>query len=103
DPAGIYSKSDFATRDRARQIVANIARQTKRLESEVARTAVGLARAESEEPSNQVLYYLIGEGIHALERSVFFRPSMQQRTLRTLRRHGEVVYLGSVALLTASF
>jgi len=103
DPAGIYPKSDFATRDRARQVVANIARQTKRLESEIARTAVELARGQLQEPSNQVLYYLIAEGIRGLERSISFRPSMQQRTLRTLRRHGEFVYLASIALLTISF
>jgi cyclic beta-1,2-glucan synthetase len=103
DPAGIYSRSDFATRDRARQVVASIARQTKRLESEVARSAVGLARAQLQEPSNQVLYYLIAEGIRSLERAVSFRPSVRQRTLRTLRRHGEVVYLGSIALMTLSF
>ena len=37
DPATIYSKSDFATRNRARQVVARIARQTRRPESDVAR------------------------------------------------------------------
>ena len=103
DPAGIYAKSDFATRDRARQVVANIARQTSRLESEIARTAVGLARNQSQEPSNQVLFYLIAEGIRDLEKSVSFRPSVRQRTLRTLRKNGEGVYLGSIAILTVSF
>ena len=103
DPAGIYSNSDFATRDRARQVVANIARQTRRLESEVARTAVDQARAQSTAPCNQVLYYLIAEGVRDLERAVSFRPTVRQRTLRMLRRHGEGVYLGSIALLTVSF
>ena len=103
DPTGIYSSSDFATRDRARQVVANIARQTRHLESEIARAAVSLAKASSREPSNQVLYYLIDDGVRDLERTVTFRPAIRQRVLRSLRRHGETVYLGSVALLTLSF
>jgi hypothetical protein len=51
DPAAIYAKSDFATRDSARRIVARIARQTGRMESEVSRAAVELASRWSDEPS----------------------------------------------------
>src|SRR5688572_27607094 len=103
DPAGIYSRSDFATRDRARQVIANFARQTRHLESEIARAAVAKAAGSANEPSNQVLYYLLDEGIRDLERTVEFRPAVRQRVLRSLRHHGEVVYLSSVFLLTLSF
>ena len=105
DPAGIYSKSDFATRDRARQVVAQhrASNQTPGVGSRTdARSS--WRGASSEEPSNQVLYYLIAEGIRDLERSSPFRAAgTPARFCALLRQNGEVVYLGSVMLLTVSF
>ena len=44
DPAGVYGKMDFATRDRYRHVVEKIAKSSLLSEGEVARKAIGLAR-----------------------------------------------------------
>jgi cyclic beta-1,2-glucan synthetase len=44
DPAGVYARMDFATRDRYRQAVERVARATGQDEAVVAQTAVSLAR-----------------------------------------------------------
>ena len=44
DPAGVYGKMDFATRDRYRHVVEKIAKSSRLSESEVARKAIELAR-----------------------------------------------------------
>jgi cyclic beta-1,2-glucan synthetase len=45
DPAGVYERMDFATRDRYRHATEAIARKSHLAEGEVARRAVELARA----------------------------------------------------------
>ena len=44
DPAGVYDKMDFATRDRYRHVVEKIAKGSLLSEGEVALEAIGLAR-----------------------------------------------------------
>ncbi|KFZ44090.1 hypothetical protein KD27_08610, partial [Smithella sp. D17] len=44
DPRDIYTKMDFSTRDRYRHVVENISKKSQLSESEVARTAINLAR-----------------------------------------------------------
>ena len=44
DPGGVYGKMDFATRDRYRHVVEEVAKSSRRSESEVAREAIRLAR-----------------------------------------------------------
>src|SRR5207249_6104195 len=43
DPAGVYARQDFATRDRYRRMVEQLARGSERSELEVARRALALA------------------------------------------------------------
>ncbi|MEO8096705.1 MAG: glucoamylase family protein [Acidobacteriota bacterium] len=103
DPAGVYPQSDFATRDHCRQIVARIARQAGKAESEVAWHALEMVRLDGRAPTNDVLFYLIAGGVETLELAVGARIQMRQRILRSLRRHAAGVYLGSIGLLTACF
>src|SRR3989304_1434090 len=44
DPGGVYGKMDFATRDRYRHVVEEIAKNSRYSEREVARRAIQLAR-----------------------------------------------------------
>jgi len=53
DPARIYSGMDFETRDRYRKAVEEIASSGRSDELAVARAAVSLARARSEQPTQQ--------------------------------------------------
>ncbi len=104
DPATIYSKSDFATRNRARQVVARIARQTKRPESDVARTRGRPGQADFAGASQPGPLLPDSRGNRGSGEIVTgYRAPVRQRTLRALRRNGEAVYFGSVLLLTVSF
>ncbi|MEO5926407.1 MAG: glucoamylase family protein [Bryobacteraceae bacterium] len=103
DPAGIYPKSAFATRDHCRQIVARLARQSGKAESEIAVAALALAQDSQESPANEVMFYLIADGVEALERKIGARVEIRQRILRGIRNHADGIYLGAILALAAAF
>ena len=87
DPAGIYASMDFATRDRYRHAVEEIAKGSPLPESEVARRAIQLAhegashagdRTGHVERAAHVGYYLIDKGRRRLERAAQMRLSTSQ-------------------------
>jgi len=102
DPSGVHGRSDFATRDRCRQIVEEAARQSKTSELTVARLAVDLAQGAARDTRNGcVAFYLLDEGLAELEKRVRRRLSWRERRLRFMHRRPSLVYLGSLATLTA--
>jgi len=102
DPAGIHTRSDFATRDMCRRVVEAAARQSKVSELDVARLAVDLAQpAPSGSREHCVAYYLLDEGLPELEKRLRRSVPWRERCLRILRRHPTAVYLGSLAALIA--
>ena len=73
DPAGVYPRMDFATRDLYRHEVEKLARSSGRTETEVAESAIRCAEeaaASSGLDSIQahVGYYLIGPGVRRLRK-----------------------------------
>ena len=75
DPAGMHASQDFATRDRYRHVIEDVARGSSRSEVAVAREAVVLAQAAAArsgtgDRSAHVGYYLIDHGRQSLERAV---------------------------------
>ena len=106
DPAGAYARMDFATRDRYRQSVEQLARRSRYSEVEVARRACARAdRARHEMPEaerrHHVGYYLISRGRFELETDVRYRPRKRERFARFVFRHPAVGYLGFIGMLTA--
>src|SRR5256714_1598731 len=103
DPAGVYSRMDFATRDRYRHVVERISKGAKKSEPEIARTALRMAeeaRAAGEDVSHtHVGFFLIGEGVSRLEAEASYRPLLGERLLRAVQRHATVSYLGTLTLL----
>jgi cyclic beta-1,2-glucan synthetase len=104
DPAGIYGKMDFATRDRYRHAVEEMARKGRLSEPEVAQAALGLATqaaaASIDERAAHVGYYLIDAGLPQLEGAAHVHFSL----LRYLRgvRPRLFLYLGSIFLIAAT-
>jgi cellobiose phosphorylase len=89
DPAGVYSRMEFATRDHYRRTVEQIARHSSLTESEVARQAVLLAQESTmhksaDERMHHVGFYLIDQGLPQLERAAHMRGS----TVGALREPG---------------
>ncbi|MGI8783988.1 MAG: GH36-type glycosyl hydrolase domain-containing protein [Acidobacteriota bacterium] len=103
EPRGLYSHTDFQTRDRCRHVVETLSRRSSASEVQVARRALDLAREASEQgPAQHVGYYLIGNGRAALEREIGFRPRFSDRFLRAVRHHPNLYYLGGIGLATAA-
>ena len=121
DPAGVYVRMDFATRDRYRHVVERIAKASRLSEGEVARKAIQLAHegaasatARAGTPggahgvtggdrTSHVGYYLIDKGLPQLERAAEVRLSIADAVQRTGCRFPLLLYLGTILLLTLIF
>ena len=97
-----FGAMDFATRDRYRKAIEDLARGSKRSELEVSRAALALVRAHApgvEDPG----YYLISRGRGRLEETVGYRVSLRQHLVRAYVSSAAWSYLGSIAIVTAFF
>ena len=107
DPADVYTRMDFLSRDRYRGAIEEISQGTGEAQVHVALRAIESARqaAETEGPGARaahVGYHLIGKGRRALETDVAWRPGLAKRLRRLLFARAEAAYLGSIALTTAA-
>jgi len=108
DPAGFYSKMDFATRDRYRHVIEKTSKNSRYniSEVEVARVAVRLARSGSgvDGTGNRkahVGYYLIDKGFSMLTRRVKIRPAPGAAVKKAGTRFNLFIFTGSIMLLAA--
>ena len=111
DPAGVYGGMGFATRDRYRHVVEEIAKKSGVAENEAARLAIGLAGegaagTNGDDRAGHVGYYLIDGGLPQLEARVRVRSSIADMVQSIGRRFSLPVYLGdsifSFALIFAA-
>ncbi len=105
DPAGVYPRMDFASRDRYRHAVEDLAEPTGEAQLRVALRTVESARQAAErngagDRMAHVGYHLIGGGRRGLEIDVAFRPRLAQRFRRWAFAHATAAYLGGIGLLT---
>ena len=108
DPADVYSKMDFFTRDCYRHVVEKIAKQSRFSESEVALKAIGLAQEGAvghggDDRAAHVGFYLIDKGLPRLEQALEARLSLSERLRRGSRRFPLFLYLGTITLITTIF
>ena len=107
DPPGVYGLMDFASRDRYRHAIEELAEPAGEAQVRVALRAIESARQASEQvgpgsSAAHVGYHLIGAGRRELEIDVAHRPRVRQRLRRALLARATIFYLGSLAFLTAS-
>jgi cyclic beta-1,2-glucan synthetase len=110
DPAGVYERQDFGTRDRCRQVVERLAKHSRFTEVEVARRAVDRARRAQPgadgaggAPVAHVGYYLLGPGLDAFQAELRYRPPARERLVGAMLRHPNATYFGSVSFVLALF
>ncbi|MEA4855796.1 MAG: cyclic beta 1-2 glucan synthetase, partial [Solidesulfovibrio sp.] len=101
----MHARQDFATRDRCRHVVEEVARGSAQSELEVTRQALSLARGAAQrlgadDRAAHVGYYLLDRGRPVLERAVDCRLSLAARVGRTARTIRLVLYVGPILLLT---
>ena len=106
DPSEVYEKMDFATRDRYRHTVENIAKRSPLSETDIALGAIRLAGEEADgkgvgDPSAHVGFYLIDKGLHDLESVADIRLSTLEAIHRKICKAPLILYLGANFLITA--
>ncbi len=107
DPASVYARMDFATRDSYRHAVEFFARHGAMDEEQVADEAIRLS-AEGcllhaiEDRRAHVGYYLIAEGEGLLGRTVRLRRPWGQWIERTIRAFPLTWYAGGISLSTVA-
>ena len=94
-----FGAMDFATRDRYRHAIEDLARGSGRAELAVARQALALA-GSPERHGEDLGYYLISKGRPSLERALGYRVSLRQRLTRAYMASATWSYLGSIAIVT---
>jgi cyclic beta-1,2-glucan synthetase len=116
----VFVQSDFATRDRYRHAIEELALGSKRSELEVARRAMALAQAAHQDrrsadgatadgsadgfdlgDTTDPGVFLIGQGRGVLERDLGFRASWQRRLFRLFIAAALPGYLGTIAFILA--
>ena len=102
DPAGVYARTDFETRDRCRSAVEEIVRWSKCSEQKAIDQALALAKAAEDEFTRHVGYYLIDDGRLILECATSARVPLAEMFRRWLRAHAAGTYFGSLFLLTVA-
>ena len=109
DPLGAYARMDFATRDRYRHAIERVAKTSLLTEAEVARNAIQLAQVAQAvqqgggEHAAHVGFYLIDEGLSALETRTQVRFSLAEKLAKIASRRPLGLYLGAIALFTLLF
>jgi cyclic beta-1,2-glucan synthetase len=86
DPAKIYPKMDFKTRDAYRHLVENIAKRSDRDEFEIAALSLELAKSEKKGKAAHLGDYLAGARKERLEKSVGYRPGMRESIKRFITK-----------------
>ncbi len=104
DPAAVYGRMDFLSRDRYRQAVEELADGTGEGQVRVALRTVESARQAAEHGLSgrpvHVGHHLIGKGRADLETDVAYRPPFRRRVRRFLFNHATAAYLGAIGILT---
>ncbi|WP_052812917.1 glycoside hydrolase family 94 protein [Desulfonatronum thioautotrophicum] len=108
DPAGIYGRMHFNTRDQYRHVVEEIAQKGGFTEMEVARAAIELAgkgafKADGDSRTEHVGFYLIDAGRAQLKGRVRAGSSALDKLRGVGRRFPLLLYLGSILLLSGIF
>src|SRR5215204_1002517 len=85
DPAGVYARMEFASRDRYRHVIERISKRTRTNELEVAQAGVDLAAESKHEGAEKhVGYYLIDNGLSLLETKFDYQPGSGESLRRFL-------------------
>ena len=100
DPSGIYSEMDFATRDRCRKVVEELASRSAPSEDQIAKHVIELAtqaaQQSTEELRGHVSNWLIGKGRAELSGQLLCRESLRHRILAWIYKHHTSGYLLTV-------
>lgn len=102
DPAGVYPRMDFDTRDRYRHAVEQLATHGGLSEWAVAERLLAQCHTEGDAPSGHIGYWLIGPGRPAFEDAIEARPLTLETFGRLLSRYPAGLYAAALVLVGAA-
>jgi cyclic beta-1,2-glucan synthetase len=108
DPAGVYLRMDYDSRERYRNAIAELAKHSGLTEVETAETVIDLCQqacavsdgSRTAERRTHIGFYLVDSGRPQLESAIGFRPPFRARFPRLVLRYPTVFYLAGIELLT---
>ncbi len=101
DPAAVFSRMDYASRDYYRTLIAELAHNSDASETKVAETAVALAAAfKDSERERHVGYWLLDSGLQRLRQDIRYRAPLSGRVLDFILRWPQSFYLIGIEVLT---
>jgi cyclic beta-1,2-glucan synthetase len=108
DPAGVYLKMDFETRNRYRRKIEQIARRNKKNEIVIARRVVELSQEalksfSAEDIRAHTGFYLLDDKNETLEREFGYQPPLAESIRRTIKKYPNRFYLSTIILVTILF
>ncbi len=102
DPADVYTRMDFETRNRYRNVVEELARGSQAEEIDVVREAIRISQDGEKPRARHVGYSLIGPGRSLLEERLGYRPIPETLLRHWLTYHPTSIYLSGIFVLTVS-
>ena len=106
DPSGIYGQMDFRSRNGYRSAIEELSASSKVSELGVARAVHQAARKASTRhgedgvPVSHVGYWLVDKGRISIASTIDYRPQGMRRIIHWIREHSNVMYFGTVAVVT---
>jgi len=105
DPAGVYPQMDFASRDRYRHAIEELAGLSGESQVQAALSSISSARQAAEKEGQgaraaHVGHHLIGRGRYTFEAEVAYRPRFFKGLRRLAFARATAAYLGMIALFT---
>ena len=98
DPAGIYPRMDFETRDRYRRMVEWMAGHCALSELDVAVRLLEHCRADVNIPTDHVGYWLVGPGRSEFECGIKLQPPPLEAFRQRLQRYAQAIYVFSLCM-----
>lgn len=103
DPAAVYPKMDFPTRDSYRRKIERIARRGGKSEVEIAHRTVELSNEAKLKDETDVRahigFYLLDDPQETLEQEFGYKPSFLESVRRSLKKHPNAFYLLTISTL----
>lgn len=105
DPAGIYGQMDFATRDKYRHIVEQIAKYSPFAETHIAEIALEHATQSSiaygsADKKSHIGYYIADRGVRQTEKVAKRKLPLVQSLFTTAKQYRLFMYSASIGLVT---
>lgn len=108
DPAHVYSRMDFTTRDQYRHVIEKIAKYSDLSEIQIAQEAISMAQSSMDQfgisdRKAHVGYYLVSKGLPQLEATAKMHLPFLEKLEQLCFRFPLLFYTGSISLLIFVF